>query len=91
MTPAHIPVEQLKNIGPTIAKRLHAVGVHVREDLLALGPVATYQRIRAKYSGQTVPVCYYLYSLEGALIDKHWNALGNEVKLRLKKQVSPSR
>jgi DNA transformation protein len=30
-----------------------------------------------------MPVCYYLYSLEGALRGKHWDALGESVKRSL--------
>lgn len=76
------PLTQLKNIGPTVAQRLHEVGIHTREDLETVGPVEAYKRIRARVMG-TTPKCYYLYSLQGALLDVHWDDLSNEVKADL--------
>lgn len=84
MTPT--PLDQLKNIGPTVARRLHEVGIHSREDLEALGPVEAYKRIRARMMG-TTPKCYYLYSLQGALLDVHWDDLSDEVKADLAQAV----
>ncbi|WP_373701122.1 MULTISPECIES: TfoX/Sxy family DNA transformation protein [Bacteroidales] len=34
-----------------------------------------------------MPVCYYLYSLQGALMDLHWNEISEELKQELLKQV----
>lgn len=70
----------LKNIGPTIALRLHEVGVNSRQDLEALGPVKAFLKIKAAYPHKTIPVCYYLYSLEGALRNQHWDDLPERVK-----------
>lgn len=66
-----VAIEQLKNLGPTIAKRLREIGIHTSAELRAVGPVAAYRRICAKNPGKTIPVCYYLYSLKGALRNKH--------------------
>jgi DNA transformation protein and related proteins len=86
-----VPIEQLKNVGPTIAHRLREVGIRTSGDLRAVGPVAAYQRICAKYPGKTIPVCYYLYSLEGALRSQHWDSLGPKIKQKLLSQVSPNK
>lgn len=86
-----VPVEQLRNIGPTIARRLREIGIRTRDDLRTVGPAAAYRRISAAYPEQTIPVCYYLYSLEGALRDQHWDALGPQVKKQLLSQVSPNK
>lgn len=83
-----VPIEELRNIGPTIASRLRAVGIRTRADLLAIGPAGACRRIRAKYPDKRIPVCYYLYSLEGALRDEHWDALPAAVKRELRRQVS---
>lgn len=77
----------LLNVGPTIAKRLSAVGVRTPADLRAVGPVETYRRLAAKFSGQTMPVCYYLYSLEGAIRGVHWDDLPAEVKHQLEREA----
>jgi DNA transformation protein len=86
-----VPVEQLRNVGPTIARRLREIGIRTRDDLRTVGPAAAYRRICAEYPGQTISVCYYLYSLEGALRDQHWDALGPQVKKQLLSQVSPNK
>ncbi len=57
----------LRNLGPTIVRRLAEVGVHTKRDLQRFGAVVIYRHIRAARPGCTVPLCYYLYSLQGAL------------------------
>jgi len=82
-----IPIAGQTNIGPTIAKRLREVGVHTMADLKHVGPAATYLRICEAHPGKTIPVCYYLYSLEGALRGQHWDSIGDDVKRSLLDQV----
>ena len=84
-------VDRLKNIGPTIARRLREVGIRNARDLRAVGAVAAYRRICATRPAETVPVCYYLYSLEGALRGLHWDALSAKTKQALVAQVSPEK
>lgn len=91
MTTKSTPVEKLRNIGPTIARRLTEIGIHTHGDLRSIGAVTAYQRIRAKNPGKTIPVCYYLYSLEGALRDRHWDALIPKLKQDLLARVSPDK
>jgi DNA transformation protein len=71
---------ELTNIGPTIENRLNEIGVRSRSDLKKLGAVAAYLRIRAKHPHQTIPVCYYLFSLQGALMDLYWDDLPGRLK-----------
>lgn len=80
-------IAKLRNIGPTIRKRLNEIGVHTRADLQRVGPVKAYKRICQNYPNQTIPVCYYLYSLHGALMDAHWDDLPNAVKEELYAQA----
>lgn len=75
----------LKNIGPTISKRLNEIGVHTRADLARVGPVEAYEQIRRNHAN--VSVCYYLYSLQGALMDVHWDDLPEPLKDDLYTQV----
>jgi DNA transformation protein and related proteins len=91
MTNKSIPIEKLKNIGPTIARRLKEIGVRTANDLRSVGAVAAYQRICATSPGTRIPVCYYLYSLEGALRGQHWDALGPKIKQDLLSKVSPNK
>jgi DNA transformation protein len=74
---------ELRNIGPTIRKRLNEIGVRTRADLQRMGPVKAYLRICQNYPNQTIPVCYYLYSLQGALMDTHWDDVPKNLKEEL--------
>jgi DNA transformation protein and related proteins len=73
----------LKNIGPTIAARFEAVGIKTVGDLRAIVPAEAYKRVKAAHAGMTLPECYYLYSLQGALDGVHWDALSRAVKEKL--------
>ncbi|MCD9028438.1 TfoX/Sxy family protein [Luteimonas sp. BDR2-5] len=60
---------KLRNIGPKSAAWLRQVGLRTREDLAAAGPVDAFMRVkRAGFK----PSLNLLYSLEGALLDCHW-------------------
>ena len=87
-SPAH--VSTLRNIGQTVAKRLESIGVTSCNDLSKAGAVEAYRRMRREYPGHTLPVCYYLYSLEAALRDIHWNELTAEEKKELRRQAGAS-
>jgi len=76
-----------KNIGATIEKRLNQIGVFSLADLAQMTPVKAYLSICRQYPDKTFPVCYYLYSLQGALLDLHWDDLPKELKVELRKQV----
>ena len=77
----------LKNIGRKIARRLNEIGVCSEDELRHAGAVGAHQMIKEKYPEETLPVCYCLYSFEGALIDKHWNEIGEQKKKQLKSQT----
>jgi DNA transformation protein and related proteins len=88
MTKRKSELATLKNIGVTIEQRLNEIGVFSRADLAKLGPVEAYQGIKENYPDKTIPVCYYLYSLQGALDGVHWDALPAKVKKELRNQVA---
>ena len=76
-----------KNIGPTIGKRLNELGIFTLADLAEVTPVKAYQTLTKNYPNKTFPICYYLYSLEGALVDLHWDDLPQTEKNRLLKEA----
>ena len=80
-------LKRAKNIGATILKRLNEIGIYSLVDLAKITPVKAYKKICEQNPGKTFPVCYYLYSLEGALLDMHWNDLPKDLKKDLLKQV----
>ena len=77
----------LVNIGAKIASRLAAVGIHNEADLRRVGPVQAHLMLEDQFPEETLPVCYYLYSFEGALHDVHWDAIGKERKKQLKNNI----
>jgi DNA transformation protein and related proteins len=85
---ADTPVRDLKNIGPTIAARLAAVGVRTARDLEAIGPPEAYRRVRRRYATLSIPVCYYLYALQGALDGVHWDSLSAATKRSLREKAA---
>lgn len=87
MTQGSKNLQGAKNIGPVILRRLNDIGVYTLADLAALTSVQAYKRICAQNPGKTIPVCYYLFSLEGALLDLHWDDLPKRVKFSLRKQA----
>lgn len=69
-----------KNIGPTIEKYLNEIGIFTLADLAETTSVKAFMKIREQHPEKTIPVCYYLYSLEGALLNLHWNDISSELK-----------
>ena len=80
-------LRKAKNIGATIEKCLNEIGIFTLADLAEMTSVEAFKRIRENYLGKTIPVCYYLYSLEGALLDLHWNDIPSELKEELKARI----
>lgn len=72
-----------KNIGKTIEKKLNEIGVYTLADLAEITPKIAYQKICDKYPDKTIPKCYYLYSLQGALLDLDWRELPENIKSEL--------
>ena len=59
----------MRNIGPKSAAWLRQVGVRTRQDLTAIGAVGAFVKVRR---AGFKPGLNLLYSLEGALLDCHW-------------------
>jgi hypothetical protein len=60
---------KLRNIGPKSAAWLRQVGLRTREDIVGVGTVEAFMRVkRAGFK----PSLNLLYALEGALLDCHW-------------------
>jgi DNA transformation protein len=80
-------LSQLHNIGATIEERLREVEINTRRELEAVGPVEAFRRIKARHPERTIPVCYYLYSFQGALLDLHWDDLPEEIRASLRREA----
>ncbi|NKB61545.1 MAG: competence protein TfoX [Gammaproteobacteria bacterium] len=75
---------KLKNIGKTVATRLHEIGVSSKSELKQTGSVEAYRRLSQAYPDKHLPFCYYLYSLEGAIKNCHWNDFSEKEKQSLR-------
>ena len=80
-------VEKLVNIGNKIAGRLNEIGISTEEELRHIGAAEAHRLIKKNYPNETLPVCYYLYSFEGALIDTHWNEIPEQRKQELREEI----
>ena len=70
----------LKNLGSTSINWLRAIGINSPRDLEAMGPVEAYTRIKDR----NIKVSkVFLYALQGALSDTHWNDLDPDLKRQL--------
>jgi TfoX/Sxy family transcriptional regulator of competence genes len=67
-----VSTSKLRNIGPKSAAWLRQVGLRTQEDLVAVGSVEAF--VRVKRAGFR-PSLNLLYALEGALLDCHWQQL----------------
>ncbi|MEM7356193.1 MAG: TfoX/Sxy family protein [Acidobacteriota bacterium] len=74
----------LRNIGPTSARWLLAIGVESLHDLETIGSAEAFRRVRAAGFSANLNL---LYALQGALIDAHWSELPAELKAKLRAEV----
>jgi len=77
----------LQNIGKTLAARLNEVDIFSEDELRIIGSSEAHRMIKEKYPNEILPVCYYLYSFEGALENKHWNDIGEDRKKELRNKI----
>lgn len=72
--------DKLKNVGPKSAAWLRQVGVRTQDDLVSLGAVAAF--VKVKRAGFR-PSLNLLYALEGALMGCHWQQVPEERRAEL--------
>jgi len=75
----------VRNIGPKSKQWLASIGVHTLDDVVSLGVVETYKRVKAAYPEKVS--LNLLYALQAALLDLPWNELPRDIKEELKQQV----
>ncbi len=96
--------EKIRNVGPKSAAWLRQVGVRTQDDLVRIGPVEAFMKVkRAGFR----PSLNLLYALAGAIENCHWadlpderknalvaavesNEAANPIKTRWQKQVERS-
>ena len=71
----------LRNIGKELERKLKAVEIMTAEELKAVGSEEAFVRIKLR----DPQVCLvHLYALEGAVTDREYNQLPEDVKKQLK-------
>jgi DNA transformation protein and related proteins len=78
------------NLGATIRARLQDADIRSMAQLRLLGAARAYKELCVR-AGRRLPVCYYLYSLEGALRGVRWDKLPEGDKARLLNEVGLSK
>lgn len=81
------PTEKIRNVGPKSAAWLRQIGVKTQEDLLRIGPVESFMKV--KRAGFRVSL-NLLYSLAGAIDGCHWTDLSAERRSMLLAAVTAS-
>lgn len=74
----------LKNIGTKTAQWLTEVGINTPQELHAIGAVEAWKRLEATPHKLSL---VGLYALQGAILDIHWNALPDDMKADLRRQI----
>jgi hypothetical protein len=78
------PISKLKNMGSKSVTMLAKIGIHTREELEEIGAIEAYKKL--KLAGET-PGHSFVYAIEGALMNKPWDALPAETRSRLKAMI----
>jgi hypothetical protein len=72
--------DKIRNVGPKSAAWVRQVGVRTTEDLVRVGPVESF--LKVKRAGFR-PSLHRLYAMAGAIADCHWSDLSEERKQEL--------
>lgn len=74
----------IRNIGPTSAEWLAAVGVESMEDLARTGAVEAYRRVKSHLAIEPAKVSLnLLWALQGALMELHWTDVPDALRQQL--------
>jgi hypothetical protein len=75
-----IPIENLRNLGPSSAAWLREIGIHSKADLERAGPVLAYKLVKQKHAATSLNL---LWSMAAALLDKDVQELTDQEKANL--------
>jgi len=78
-------LSHLKNIGPKSEMWLNDFDIYTKEDIERYGPVTLYHILKS--NGYDVNMIF-VYALQGALMNLHWNELPKEIKDNLKNEIN---
>ena len=70
-------LSELRSLGSVSEERLDAVGISTAEELISIGPVEAYGRLRDRYPTTTWS---WLYALHLAVLDMPWELMTDEMR-----------
>jgi DNA transformation protein len=76
------PIEELRNLGPVMARRLREVGIATEDDLRRSGALGAFAKLRSR--SQRGLSLNALYAMEAALLGLDWRDLAAERKAELR-------
>ena len=75
-------LSSMRNIGAELEKKLKSIGISSPDELMQAGSKEAFLRLKLRHSN----VCLvHLYALEGAITDREYNQLPEDVKGELKR------
>ena len=81
-------ISDMRNLGPACERDLNAAGVFTADQVIAMGPEATFLRMleARRERGQSAKACNaaYLYALYGAVHDVDWRDVPEKTKTEFK-------
>ncbi|TJV45150.1 MAG: TfoX/Sxy family protein [Mesorhizobium sp.] len=78
-------IEDMRNLGPAMARMLAEIDILCEEDLRGFGVVEAYHRLKFRFGRQVTILA--LYAMEAALRGCDWRALDTETKEHLREQA----
>jgi DNA transformation protein len=81
-------LEDLRNLGPVASGLLREVGITTPAELRRVGASMAYVILRHRFPKQVNLL--FLYAMEGALTDRHYNSFSATEKAALKASVAES-
>lgn len=85
----HTPLDTLINLGPSMVRHLHEVGIESAEKLKEIGYLEAYLRIR--FLNPRVMNRMALYALYGALTNQNCMMLPKTIKDKLNRELNAVR
>ena len=85
MTAPTDPLADLRNLGEKSAELLREIGIEKPEALSEAGAALAYKILKHRFPKEVT--LNFLYAMEGALQNRHWNSFTPEEKEELKAAV----
>jgi DNA transformation protein len=83
-----VKLADLRSLGKVSEERLIEVGVRTPEDLVEIGPVEAYLRLKERFPQTTLN---WLYALNCAVLDLPWELMTKEMRRGWKAEAEANR